>query len=391
MNAPKYSRMAARLLGRQRHDASAGASEDVRKAHVSAVEAAILRRHRHATWRRWAYFSAAAAACVAIGVLGRAWSVPSASAGDGHALDASVVSSDSGAVAISRGHSRALFGGRSLHAGDRIVTPRIGRTTLALETGTRLDMSADSDLEFASLDDVQRFVLRGGSVHARVARLHEGQRFIIDTHDSEIEVHGTSFRVDALHDSIACHENIMTRVTVDEGVVSVRHDGEQVLLHAGEFWPQPCTAEQTLSAPNPVASPHAHAGISRSTQAQSAQHALQAQQPLLPQSAEMETTSPEPALSDVQARSSTLGAENDAFADAVAMRRADQRLRAVSAFENFVQSYPRSQLVESARVESMRLLRQLDPARARLAARAYLLDYPDGVARTEAHEIIGLP
>jgi hypothetical protein len=85
---------------------------------------------------------------------------------------------------------------------------------------------------------------------------------------------------------------------------------------------------------------------------------------------------------------SSLAEQNDLFASAVAAKQSGEGAVALARFEAFVRRYPASPLAENASVERMRLLRATDPARARVAARAYLGRWPDGFARSEAEGVL---
>ena len=91
------------------------------------------------------------------------------------------------------------------------------------------------------------------------------------------------------------------------------------------------------------------------------------------------------------ASTSTLASQNALYAEALAQKRSGDAPGALATFEQFLAAYPQSPLAESAAAQRMKLLRSMDPPRAVLAARAYLRDYPDGIARTDAEAILGGP
>jgi hypothetical protein len=84
---------------------------------------------------------------------------------------------------------------------------------------------------------------------------------------------------------------------------------------------------------------------------------------------------------------SDLAEQNDSFARAIAAKNRGAAPEALAAFESFVARYPASQLLESALVERMRLLRTVDRRRAREAAHQYLAKFPAGFAHTEAQAL----
>jgi outer membrane protein assembly factor BamD (BamD/ComL family) len=82
--------------------------------------------------------------------------------------------------------------------------------------------------------------------------------------------------------------------------------------------------------------------------------------------------------------SSNLADQNDAFAEALALKHSGQDEAAVGAFERFASRYPTSNLAESAAVERMKILLVDDHAKGVAAAAQYLRRYPSGFARADA-------
>ena len=161
---------------------------------------------------------------------------------------------------------------------------------------------------------------------------------------------GTAFKVSLVSPDAACGGGTPTRVGVTEGVVVVRHAGVESRVEAGQQWPSGCT--QPLVA-------------ARASSGSSAAHGPAAAAP-----------------------ASSLGEQNDMFADAMAAKRRGDTGEALADFNRFLARYPASPLAESATVERMRLLRTADPGRATTAARQYLGRYPNGFARAEAEAIL---
>ena len=85
---------------------------------------------------------------------------------------------------------------------------------------------------------------------------------------------------------------------------------------------------------------------------------------------------------------STLGEQNDLFAEAIVAKRSGESQIALATFDRFLATYPSSPLAQSAAVERMRLLRAAQSPRAIAAARQYLARYPNGFARAEAEAIL---
>lgn len=382
MTSPDLANAAARALAE--HDpVPTSASAETRAKHLAAMEVAIRRRHRRVIVQRWSVGAAAAAALI----VGGAWvdgSFFHSSATDARSVGThSVVAVAHGAgVVVTDGtNTRALGADATLQAGESLRTPTHASTALSFATGTRIDVREESEFAISSLGAMERFQLRRGSMHARVAPLHAGERFVINTSDAEVEVHGTSFRVDALSAPTGCEVTSSTRVVVDEGVVSVRHAGVQVFVRAGSSWPTECAPSAAHSTEAPATTPASGIPVTS--------HHLAHANVASPSVEGVADTAATDSTSTTHA--STLALENDAFADAVALRREHRTGEALAAFERFVAEHPRSLLVESARIEAMRLLRDADRTRAESMARDYLRQYPDGVARREAEDLLASP
>lgn len=165
-------------------------------------------------------------------------------------------------VAAASGGVR-LVQGEAILSRSGVVAP-IAAAELPLLPGDRLGTLADGratarlgGVAFASLSPMTELAvepegceLRAGSASFEVDPLPPGRRFLVRTHDVEIEVHGTAFRV-------STGAGAPTRVVVSEGIVSVtpRHGGPPARLLAGSHWP-PSAEPPALSAP-PSASPAA--------------------------------------------------------------------------------------------------------------------------------------
>lgn len=259
--------------------------------------------------------------------------------------------------------------GEPLRAHDALATGSAFPASLAITTGSVLDVGRDSAFSVASMGALQRFDLHRGSLSARVAKLPEGGRFVVATHDAEVEVRGTRFVVSVVEGE-DCEYDTSTRVAVSEGVVVVRYRGQQFVLHRGDRWPSRCTpggqtpptssvaplvppvAEELPPAPHRAHAPGNHALVHRS-----------------PPLAETPVVDPPTPPNDDGARSS-LDRENDAFARALTAARAGESAEAARLFEEFVAQYPASPLADSTAIEVLRLVRRVDPTRARRFAEA---------------------
>lgn len=365
MTVPKYAALAGRLLTRADNGGERGPRPEGRAATIVLAEGAIVRRYRRLVARRW---SLAAAAVVLLGVGASRFlpSGPVAQVAPPAAPAVSVVghASGDGVTVEDVGPPAPLAEGKALARGSRILAHAGGHATLSLSTGTELVVEDGGDLSIVDTNgDDQVFAIRAGAVRARVAKLQRGARFIIRTPDSEVEVRGTSFRVATVEADPACEGGTVTRVTVYEGVVSVRHSGQEARIAAGQNWPSGCVEvheqpEQRL-AKRPIGTSHQRMS-----------------------SVGAPSTSGEPARA-----ASDLGEQNDLFGRALAAKRSGATSEAIQGFEAFISRYPSSSLAESAFAQRMKLLRTIDRARAAAAAEQYLARYPHGFARADAEAI----
>jgi hypothetical protein len=247
-------------------------------------------------------------------------------------------------VLVHDDRASALEGGSALRPGDRVVVPADGRASVALSTGTHVLVEGGSDFGVADLGVEQRFALRGGAMRADVAKLGPGQRFVLRTADAEVEVRGTSFRVEVLA-SAAC--GTATRVSVTEGTVVVRERGTEERVTAGEQWPRGCapttpTAMATASPSAPVRAPFS---------------------------------------------ASDLAEQNRLLGDATNARRRGAVGDAIASYDAYLARWPTGQGAEGAMVERMRLVAATGKPAGATAAREYLRRYPHGYAQKEAADL----
>ncbi|CAN5915195.1 hypothetical protein BH11MYX2_BH11MYX2_05480 [soil metagenome] len=218
----------------------------------------------------------------------------------------------------------------------------------------------------------ERVMLYEGSIDVQVSKLHQGERFRVMLGDAEVEVHGTRFIATAEH-------GMLVGVVVDHGIVEVRpRVGETRLLHAGESWrptltaradspvvappveEPPATVEESVS-PRPARS----AKIVRTTPARSETPSVVSHPPPVvpevPPPVAAQPTQQERAYDDGWTAMRT-GKFDDAatafrrvllldpagplavdstYWNAVALARSKQNPRAVTAFRDFLERYPR--------------------------------------------------
>jgi TolA-binding protein len=226
-----------------------------------------------------------------------------------------------------------------------------------------MDLAGNTSFRVDSQGEVERFSLQHGALSAHVAKLAQGQRFIVTTPDAEIEVRGTRFRLNVLERGQACGAGTRSRLDVSEGVVEVRAAGAFVSVKAGQHWPADCAVAADSSAEQSLGDRGENRATAPSTTDASA-----------PRSA------PQPV--------SALTQQNDLFAEGVALRRQGDVHGALRAYQDVIARYPNSPLAENAMVERMRLLKASQSPRARDEAKRYLARYPRGFALQEAQHLL---
>jgi hypothetical protein len=407
MTAPRLSELASKLLRDVPDDSAIAVDAEQRAKAIALMEQAMRRRRQHVLLTRGS-LAAAAVAVLALGA-GRLAGAPDQAStqrtGESAPVTVTIVGhpSGSGATVVETGGAMPMVEGRPLPAGSRIVAGDNSRASLSLSTGTELSIEENGDVAIVDSTAHQVFALRAGAIRAHVAKLAPDAQFVIQTPDAEVEVRGTSFRVAIVAPDSACADGTVTRVSVSEGVVSVRHAGVESRVAAGQRWPVGCENELLGPIPMPSA-PLEHrrkvraAQTTRNEQSSAASSGSPRDQPSSarrdqpssarrdqPSSASRDQASSEQRAPDEPA--SDLAEQNDAFAKALASNKQGDTLTAISRFEAFVARYPSSSLVESALAKRMQLLRTVDRDKAARAARDYLARFPRGPARADAEAI----
>jgi hypothetical protein len=428
MTAPVFARWAARVLeGEDPRGSGDGTVSPLdRAAAIGAIERALLAKGRRRTRARWAMgLSLAASVALAAGLAGfaaheREGAAPvTAAAQAPRATEAlptegaattpapakapqklTIVGHVTGTGATIGNRTGALKEGDAVGPGNRVVARGTSHALLAFSTGTELSVEpsafGDGDMTILEEGRSQVFALDTGAVRAHVAKLHAGERFVVHTPDAEVEVRGTSFRVAIAPPDSSCGAGTVTRVSVDEGVVVVRHGQIESRVARGETWPPGCDAdtkppielppiELADNPSNPLARAPKPSGYLGDTPK--------------PPGYLGDTPKPPGYLGDTpkpprehrpltSLTPSSLADQNDAFAEALALKNGGQDDAAALAFERFVARYPSSNLAESAAVERMKLLLVTDRARGVAAAAQYLRRYPNGFAQADARAAV---
>jgi hypothetical protein len=367
-----------------------------RRDTVAAVENALARRGRRRIFvRRVIPTTAAAAAVLALAFSGRMLSMRGAgkSAGNPGAqlaqlaqLDRrlTVLGDDSGvarasATNLSIGNvadGGPVFRGMTLEPGTRLVAPAENEVRIGTADGTTLTLEKGGDLAIVEQTALRSFALKQGAVRAQVTKLHAGERFVIATPDGEVEVHGTVFRVAMVAADSSCRGGMRTRVSVFEGVVSVRVGGTETAVYPGGEWPEGCRgvhagAGGAAAPPKRVAHRETVDVVSGPAPGGD----------LAPAEGVGASTS--------SSASSLLRVENDLFASAIQAKRQQRMGEAVRLFSQLIQTYPDGPLTEGAMAQRMNLLVTLDRSAATRAASEYLMRFPVGFAHAEARRIAG--
>jgi hypothetical protein len=353
VSAPRYARLAGQVLARHTSTVSADPpSAEARAEAIVAIERALergTRRKRAIVWS--GALLAAATVAIALGALRHVAHGASASADPGPPPRASPIVGyplGGGASVWLGAAGGPLTEGGRLGAGSRVETRPNGRAALAFASGTSAMLGESADLTVDGDEATQVLRLAAGSVDLHVAKVSADHRFLVATPDAEVEVRGTKFRVTIGPADPSCSEDAVTHLVVTEGAVVVRHAGVEKRVSAGEQWPGDCIAPVEISAPAPPsAAPAATASVV-----------------------------------------SSLGEQNDLFAEAILAKHRGESQTALTTFDRFLTAYPASPLAQSAAVERMRLLRAAQSPRAAAAARQYLARYPSGFAAAEAEALL---
>ncbi len=272
-----------------------------------------------------------------------------------------------------------------LGAGDSVRSSKDGSAILGFANGTRITLSSSANLRVDNLGSMRRFSLFHGSLHAHVTKLLRGERFVVSTPDSEVEVRGTVFTVTVESSPERCRGSTsQSSVHVSEGAVWVRSEDRQVVLYPGESWSTPCLelgkAEESAAetaAPALVPGPESASVRSETHKPTAVRVAGRVsrilepnESPLAPPAAAVAPPAPgpgeslpapgaAPALSAKPAQPapiSRLAEENDLFTSALDAERQGQHDLALRRLDDLIARYPGGPLNESARAERQRIL-----------------------------------
>jgi ferric-dicitrate binding protein FerR (iron transport regulator) len=370
-----FSKISARLLAAHVQQRRPRVAE--RDQGIAVVARAIVEQSRKRRRRRVLSFGAALGAAAAVAVVAGFLGAQQATSGEPQAALASPV-------------QVGLVDGRRFEPGQTLAAGEGRATVVEFGRAARVWLDAKSELEYRQGDATRRFGLLSGAVHLRVGKLQAGQRFLVETPDAEVEVRGTAFHVALSAPGQGC-ASPRTRVAVDEGVVEVRFQGASYRVHPGEHWPARCNEQpqaEHAPAPAPQALPVPEP---RSSPKRSPRKASELATSPLVSAEESAKRQPEPTPKQSPSPALALTEQNNAYAKAVAARRAGRLPEALAAFEQFLERFPGSALSESAQAERLRLVIRLRPSQSKTEAARYLSRYPSGLASAEARALLGAP
>lgn len=284
------------------------------------------------------------------------------------------------------GSAFGTVAGHPFEPGQSIASGRGRATVVEFGPVTRIALDELSELEYRQGDRTRRFALLSGAVHLKVDKLTAGQRFLIETEDTQVEVRGTVFDVALAGRDDSC-VSPKTRVSVEEGVVEVRFRGKVTRVQAGESWPASC--EEHAAPPASAPEPHAKTPVARATPG--VVTALGKAKPGEPAANSSRSDAPasKPGSSEPSGQASSLLAEqNNLYAEAASLHRSGRFGDALSAYERLLARFPNGPLAESASVGRLRILAKSERARAKEEARRYLSRYPHGIASAEAQSLL---
>jgi len=342
-----YARAAARLLAHKLPAESSQPSDyDSRAASVAAIEREILNLARRRRSMRPRFWLAAAAGLVLVAGVAVGWHIARKSGTLVALPRVSVhVEGQRANYTLLRGASiGAADEATEMLLGDSVQTSAGSGTTLVLSTGTRLAISGQSEVQLRENGASQRFWLASGGVRATVAKLGPHERFLVQTSDSEIEVHGTVFSV-----KVGAGNGRRTQVCLEEGVVLWRQAGRETKMVASDGHWVGC---EDTAANNGIAP--AAATTDSIEKPKSSRRTGMAQPKVRTREA--------PAVAAELSGKSSLAEQNDLFSAAVTAEREGNLALAIAHLETLLARYPDGSLAESAKAEVTRLRRSKIPS-----------------------------
>ncbi len=343
MTAPEFAEKASRLLrGHLETQPPAVVSAVARDNAIAALRAAIVEKARRDRQKKRGIAAASVllVAAAAVGI----WVVRPKPAVTTPVALANVQDLHGSAEIRSTAGSGHLTMGSTLPEGATLSVSPDSEARFAYGSGTAVVVRDGAQITLVEQGEAKVFALASGSFSAKVAKLHERERFVVRTSDAEIEVRGTAFTVSVVPPQSSCGNGTPTRLVVTEGVVVVRSGGQETRVPAGSSWPQ-CDA--------------------------------------IPAAIATVASSSAPRFVNPKSPHSTLAAQNDLFQEAMTRKRAGDASGAVALFDQLATTYPGGVHAEDALAEKMRIVR------SRRLAEEYLRRYPNGYAKKDADTLLG--
>ena len=345
-----YARAAARLLAHEQPDEThQPLPSENRASTVAALEREILKLARPRPASNPRVWLAAAAGLALVAGLGVGWRIARRSTSP--AADAPI----SIRVEGLRDNYRLVRVGAigdvvepsEMLPGDRVQTGAGDGTNLILSTGTHLAIAGQSEIQLRdSRRASQRFWLESGGLRAAVAKLGQQERFLVQTFDSEIEVHGTVFSVKVGPAPAGDAGGVRTRVCLEEGVVVWRQSGRETKMVASNGHPVGC--EEPAVEPGLVPSANRPSDPTLVQPRAGARISARIVGPKVRARA-VATDATRESLQ------SSLAQQNDLFTAAMAAERQGNLAQAIGHLETLLARFPDGSLAESAKTEIARL------------------------------------
>lgn len=345
----RYAKLAAKLLISSRSEEVAHRSQINRDAMVASMVSTIETKSRN---KRifWVGTGLALAACaifaIRFGVQSSTFT-NKATSGDVITLQELV---GENRILHRHGGWQLATNNLSLVEGDEIVVPEGASSVLSFPDGTRARINPESRVEIIQLGSNRRLTLQKGNLDLQVAKLGPLRRFQVTTPDASVEVHGTTFSVSVGKPEGGCGTiRAATFVKVNEGLVSVKYQGDSYLLHGGDVWP--CASTKKVSVDPTFEPAITTVPLRPSPSGRSAKLPFRDR-------IEKRTLAPVPSVV-VPPNLSNLKAQNDLFQEAMKAERQKNMDQATHLLNTLIERYPGGPLEESAQAELLKI-RRLD-------------------------------
>jgi len=343
-----YARAAARLLANKLPaDPNQRSDDESRAVSVAAIEREILnlaRSRRARSPRIWLAAAAGLALVVGVGVGWHIARLPGAP----QRVSVHVEGQRANYTLLRGAVTETAVEVTEMLPGDRVQTNAGSGTTLVLSTGTRVAIAGQSDVQLRELGASQRFWLESGGVRATVAKLGPRERFLVQTSDSEIEVHGTVFSVKVEPYAV---NGGRTRVCLEEGVVIWRQAGRETKMIASDGHWVGCEATAAEAGLAPAGAATDGSYVERPKFNNRAGLGMA--------QSKVRTV---PVVAAKPSGRSSLAAQNDLFSAAMTAEREGDLALASARLEELLARYPDGSLAESAKAEVARLRRSKMPS-----------------------------